>query len=346
MSDDTRAYTYKTPQELWDGLEFDAEQNQIGSTVYHLTDGGKVETYEGGLNVGLVTAGKSVPLDVQTVVRQAGQTTYVLRDGTQTIVANDGNKLTATRYNINLQPIEKINPTQMSEAYPAGITVTVGDTALTNVQTIEHRVDSSIYRSSDSSTQVYDDNHSLPTPFGDVRRVDFLKNDFKRYFKDDGTQILTNRQGIKSPFGRVESIESLPDHTERYTRANGDVISSYPKETPINVLVGRVASALFGSERINANSVETTANGLTLRSDNPAWKSAVIDFGDHTINTFDADGNMLGSRDLPADFKLIRQFPPSFYPDGVVSPYGPVRTIETDANGANTWRMVNGTVHK
>jgi len=349
-ADGTQAFEYSTPQELWTGVEFNSEEEQPGNgrTIYHLTDGGTAEYYQGGMHADLVTPKSTKPLDFSTVARQSGgRTSYVLNDGNLMIIDNDGSKLTGTLYNNDMQVAGRFDPSHISETYPGGTTVTVGDTTLSNVQTIEHRVDSDIYRSPDSSTQIYDENHVLTTPFGDVRRVDFLPNQFTRYFQDDGTQILTNANpyGIKSPYGLVKSISELPDHTTSYTRANGDSVVVYPSD--INVLVGGAGSGLFGGELVKVNSVEQVKNGLILRSEpgSQGWSSAVVDFADHSINTYDSGGGLMGSRDIPSGYKLVRQFPPANYPDGVMSPYGPVRSIETDENGANTWKLTDGSVH-
>jgi hypothetical protein len=146
----------------------------------------------------------------------------------------------------------------------------------------------------------------------------------------------------------MEATEERPDLTNLYYRYNGDVVHEYPSD--INAVAGEQLSGLFGDKqgKFSIASSEQVPHGLVLRArdtGNP-WYAAYFDFANHTVTTFDTADNVVGTRDIPSGFKLLRQFPPENYPDGVMWDHGPLRLIETDDTGKNTYRTTDGQIYK
>ncbi len=200
-----------------------------------------------------------------------------------------------------------------------------------------HNFDSTIYYRADADgtrTQVYDSTHRRPTDYGDANRVDYFRDNFEQYTKDNGNKVLARPEGIQTDYGNAKAIETAPDGTDFYHRLDGTVVERYPAEVTSN----------FG----NIQAVEAKPQGLILHRPPGSvdFQSLEIDFASKRMTYLDGNGDI-----IPNGFKaltdlILRKFNQTQYPNGKTMPQGQVRSIETDINGVNTYRLVDGSVVK
>ncbi len=200
--------------------------------------------------------------------------------------------------------------------------------------------DSNIYDLTDGKkVQVYDKDHTRPTDYGDANRVVYLKDDFVQFTKLNGNIVTTNtgeppRLIPITGFGdNFKAVETTPDGMQYYHRPDGSVIEHYPSE--VTSTVGPIVA------------FEKTANGLILYSPPGAstFDSLELNFANKNMTSSDPQGNLVtgGFKSIDSNFKLLRRFNPAQYPEGQMIPgVGKVRSIETNADGYNTYLLADG----
>jgi hypothetical protein len=195
--------------------------------------------------------------------------------------------------------------------------------------------DSTVYHIADGDgtrVQVYDSTHLRPTDYGDANRVVYSRNNFEQYTKVNGNKVLTHPNGIQTDYGVARAIETLSDKSEYYHRPDGTVVQKYPSEVTTNI--GGI------------DAIEQKPQGLILYRPQGStdFHSIELDFANKRMTFADANGNLIanGYKAL-TDFILMRKFNPTQYPEGQTMPQGKVRSIETDANGVNTYQLTDGT---
>jgi hypothetical protein len=358
--DGTSATKYAIPKEEFYGKVIAEDTKSDGTTFYHLTDGGTVEYYSTPLKVQMAMPDGSVrEVQVETAWRSNGKASRsmmdrVLERGTEPPdsepVANsapirseylltDQTSMEQVFHPDRIEIIERpvngeintFSPKFMVEEFASPIQTPEG-----SVNRMVRSFDSSVYHindGADTRVQVYDANHSRPTEYGDATRVLYLKNDMVQYTLANGNKVLTHPSGIDTEYGVAKGIETAPDKTEYYHRQNGGVVEKYPE--PVTTNVGTI------------DAIEKTPNGVILYRPQGAndFHSVEIDYTNKRMTYSDDNGDMIanGYKPLLNDFMLMRKFNPKQYPDGKVMPQGKVRSIETDANGVSTYRLVDGT---
>ncbi len=361
--DGSSATKYATPKEEWYGKVNVEDTKADGTTIYHLTDGATVEWYPNPLKVQIAMPDNSVrEVDVSTAWRSNGKASHSMIDkimergevpADAEPVANSApiknEYVLADAHETSIEQIyhpdhievierpfggteSSFKPLYIMENYKTPI-----DTPEGPANRMVRTFDSTIYNladGSDTKIQIYDPNHVRPTEYGDVNRVVYAKNDFVQYTKTNGNKVLTNTERtIATDYTDAKAIETAPDGSEFYHRPDGTVIEVYPSEVTSNL--GPIRA------------FEKTANGLTLYRPAGAadFQSLELNFANKTSTALDANGNVVpdGFKSIEG-LKILRKFNPAQYPDGKAIPdVGNVRSIETDADGYNTYQMVDGT---
>ncbi|MBS1953979.1 MAG: hypothetical protein JST89_07335 [Cyanobacteria bacterium SZAS-4] len=359
--DGSSAVKYATPSEEWYGKVASADTKTDGTTFYHLTDGATVEFYQNPLKVQIAMPDNSVrEVEVESAWRSNGKASHSMLDkflergevppeGTpvadsapiksEYILSND-TTLEQIYHPDHIQVIERplngpestFSPTYIMENFANPISTPEG-----SVNRLVRTADSTIYDLADgkgTKVQVYDKDHTRTTDYGDANRVVYSANDFVQFTKLNGNKVLTNTNrsiGVDG-YGEFKAIETAPDGSEFYHRANGSVVEVYPTE--VTSTVGGIVA------------FEKTANGLILYrpAGSADFHSLELNFASKNMTYSNANGDLIqdGFKSMN-NFQLLRRFNPAQFPDGLDIPgVGKVRSIETNADGHNTYLLADG----
>lgn len=360
--DGSSAVKYATPSEQWYGKIASADTKTDGTTFYHLTDGSTIEHYEKNpLKVQIAMPDNTVrEVNVETAWRSNGKASHSMIDkilergkvppeGTPVAdsapvkseyLLSDETSFEQIFHPDHIQVIERsggtestFSPTYIMENFASPISTPEG-----SVNRLVRTADSTIYDLADGTgtkVQVYDKDHTRPTDYGDANRVVYSANDFVQFTKLNGNKVLTNSERLidVEGYGEFKAIETAANGAEFYHRPNGSVVEVYPSE--VSTPAGNIVA------------VEKTANGLILYRPAGAadFHSLELDFANKKMTYSDDSGNVVPNGFKPMnDFQLLRRFNPAQYPEGLDIPgVGKVKSIETNAEGHNTYLLADGT---
>ncbi|CAN5710821.1 hypothetical protein BH10CYA1_BH10CYA1_06380 [soil metagenome] len=359
--DGSSAIKYATPREDWYGKIASEDTKTDGTTFYHLTDGATVEYYKNPLKVQMALPDGTVrDVQVETAWRSNGKASHSMIDKilergeaapegepvadsapikSEYLLTNETSLeqvFHPDRIDVTERPLggaaSTFSPTYIIENFPAPISTPEG-----SVNRMVRTADSTIYDLADGQStkvQVYDKDHTRPTEYGDANRVVYSNNDFVQFTKLNGNKVLTNtsRSISVDGYGDFKAIETASNGSEYYHRQNGSVVEVYPSE--VTSTVGGIVA------------FEKTANGLILYRPAEAtdYHSLELNFANKNMTSSDANGNLVpgGFKSLD-NFQLLRRFNPAQYPEGqLIEGVGNVRSIETNADGHNTYLLVDG----
>lgn len=359
--DGSTAVKYAIPEEKWYGKVATEDTKTDGTTFYHLSDGATVEYYPNPLKVQIAMPDNSVrEVQVESAWRSNGKASHSMIDKilergevppegkpvadsapvkSEYLLTNE-TSIEQIFHPGRIEVIERplggpettFSPTYIMENFATPLATSEGP-----VNRLVRTADSTIYDLADgkgTKVQVYDKDHTRPTDYGDANRVVYSSNDFVQFTKLNGNKVLTNanRSISVEGYGEFKAIETASNGSEFYHRANGTTVEVYPTEVTSN------AGSFVAFEK--------TPNGVILYrpAGSADFHSLELNFANKNMTYSDANGNLIsdGFKSMN-NFQLLRKFNPAQFPEGHDVPgVGKVRTIETDANGHNTYLLVDG----